>query len=122
MRLIIISALQRRFQCSTQTALTVSSLLARSALGDLDSRKVDGDRLLELLNTVGTISNKSDQLLGGSQLELGDVVLVLLDDNLLNLGVEGLLLADNLQKSLQILDFLRHYALDRSMLNKYNNE
>ena len=113
---------QSWFQCSVQTALTVCSLLARSALGDLDSRKVDGDRLLELLNTVGTISNESDKLLGGSQLELRDVVLVLLDDNLLNSGVESLLLTDNLQKSLQILDFLRHYALDLSMLKKYNNE
>ena len=100
--------------------------LLGSLLVDLDTQEVVGDGRSELLGAISTNSLVGDQVTGSSQLELGHVVLQLLDDDLASggrglkllliggglLGVLALIIAlgvaHDSNKLLQYLDFFRH--------------
>ena len=89
---------------------------------DLDSSEAVRDGRSEFVSTIGSDGLVGDQVAGSSELELGDVVLELLDDDLLGGGrsSEGLVLRGSFffvivfgvthdsNELLQVLDFLGH--------------
>jgi hypothetical protein len=69
--------------------------------------EVWGDALHDLLGLGRVVDLEGEEVLGGTKLELGDgVLLVLLDSDLFGLGEVLPLSAHNLDELLQILNFL----------------
>ena len=69
--------------------------------------EVWGDALHDLVRLGRVVNLQGEEVLGGTQLELGDrVLLVLLDSDLFRLGEVLPLSAHNLDELLQILDLL----------------
>ena len=67
----------------------------------------------DLLSLLLVIDPERQQVLWSSQLELGGVVLVVFDDNMLSLWQVGLFSSHDLNELLQVLDFFWHFSQDK---------